>query len=681
MSVYPPPEPPLIPFNENSYTQTTTSGVGGTTGPRGVPGYATNTGATGPIGPTGIAGTTGINGVTGPTGFGSTGIDGVTGATGYTGPTGFTGPTGASSVLPVSTFSGDTFTTTLLNKNQSFVLTNSIQCSIIADAYTGIEIGDVWEFYNQSPYTIAVNVVSSDGVYIKFNGYATLRWIGKFELSGDLESSSVLTKIEWNPNQLSSMRDSSGNPITQLYYNVAVDLSTVDIYPYYTNYSNLQLSSTTNGGNYVQLGATVYNGFYFSTPAALITPNIGNKICGSTFFFVLSIYNTVVGTIFSQGQTGLGLVKLYINGGDIKLAVVTNSGTSHNISFTPTDNGTNFYVLSLTIPSGTGNIILCCNTDIYRSIPIFSALTNNTALSCFGSESNLTTGSYSLTNIYSGFIYKMEFHYNTNYDQNPIYIFQKLYQLYNQYVFVNIPLGSLGATGTTGPTGFTGPTGPGYTGIQGDIGPTGIQGLTGPTGFTGPTGPGYTGIQGITGPTGSTGPTGIQGFTGSTGTTGPIGVTGIQGSTGIQGLTGSTGFTGPTGPGYTGIQGITGPTGFTGFTGPIGFTGITGATGPTQFYRTVIFVNTNTTLDDSYLNNMVVCTGSSPLTLTLPTFSTNLGEVEILNYTTSALTIAPSSLPLISFSSLRKVSINAGAIIKQIVVSSVNTQFLLGALE
>ena len=75
----------------------------------------------------------------------------------------------------------------------------------------------------------------------------------------------------------------------------------------------------------------------------------------------------------------------------------------------------------------------------------------------------------------------------------------------------------------------------GFTGPQGNIGPTGPA--NGPTGYTGPIGP-----QGPAGgPTGFTGPDGIIGPTGFQGTTGPMGMTGM-------GRTGATGPLGPTGP-------------------------------------------------------------------------------------------------------------------------------------
>lgn len=82
----------------------------GITGPTGT------TGATGPTGPTGIAGATGATGPTGITGAtGSIGPIGITGATGATGPTGATGATGLGAIIPASSGTPITLTTTQIN--------------------------------------------------------------------------------------------------------------------------------------------------------------------------------------------------------------------------------------------------------------------------------------------------------------------------------------------------------------------------------------------------------------------------------------------------------------------------------------------------------------------------------------------------------------------------------------
>lgn len=152
-----------------------------------------------------------------------------------------------------------------------------------------------------------------------------------------------------------------------------------------------------------------------------------------------------------------------------------------------------------------------------------------------------------------------------------------------------VPQGAVGYTGSRGetgyvgsasivpgPLGYTGSRGAGYTGSQGEIGPTGY---TGSLGYTGSQGAGFTGSQGVQGYTGSRGGAGATGFTGSRGDAGIQGNVGYTGSRGVDGLIGRDGYTGSIG--YTGSQGIPGITGYTGSAstvqGPIGYTGSAGA--------------------------------------------------------------------------------------------------------
>ena len=137
--------------------------------------------------------------------------------------------------------------------------------------------------------------------------------------------------------------------------------------------------------------------------------------------------------------------------------------------------------------------------------------------------------------------------------------------------------GSLGYTGSAGSVGYTGSAGsiggPGYQGSAGSVGYRGSAGDVGYRGSAGDKGP--DGYQGSAGDVGYTGSAGEVGFTGSAG----AGYTGSQGEPGPSGgYTGSQGATGYTGSeGFTGGNGFTGSAGYTGSQGEIGFTGSTGS--------------------------------------------------------------------------------------------------------
>lgn len=114
--------------------------------------------------------------------------------------------------------------------------------------------------------------------------------------------------------------------------------------------------------------------------------------------------------------------------------------------------------------------------------------------------------------------------------------------------------------------------------------------------------------------------------------TGPQGPTGPTGPTGSTGLTGVTGPTGPTGP--TGAS-ITGPTGAA--------SNVTGPTGATGYSSILTQTGTTYTLAKTDVNDLIVFTNSSAITISVPTDATAgwvVGErVDILQKGAGQITV------------------------------------------
>jgi len=601
------------------------TGATGVTGPTGADGSAANTGATGytgytgptgigSTGPTGLSltGPTGYTGYTGPTGIGSTGptglsLTGPTGYTGYTGPTGvgLTGPTGVTGPFanyPIIDLNSS-LTLSSTYENKTVVFTNNEFLTASISAYSGIPIGTVYEFINKNSPCTTFSVSDSstllnNGLQLTRYNKAVLRYIsaGTFDLTGTVNNY-IIGQYQWNPAVLGSMKNTSNQVLTTETYGTNVALSTID--ESYSNKSGVYIITSTSAGSRVAYNPNIKSLYFDGTDALIAT--VGYGILGSSFYFVIN--NTTDSfTLFSQAKTGLGKILVEYVSGNIGLKLVSNDGSTFNSTTLPMAIGPN--VVGLVIANGSSGTCYLGVNNSYVSLAFTNGLTSNNAQTCIGCDSNLTTGNYSLTNVFTGTMQLIQMSYNTN--QSLLQFTRTMNTLYTTYVMEALEL----LMGYTGPTGATGPTGP--TGI-GSTGPTGYTGLsiTGPTGSTG-----YTGPTGI----GSTGPTGLS-------LTGPTGYTGLS-------------ITGPTGIGSTGP---------TGYTGPIG---VTGPTGMTNYSNEIERGYSSTELTSECIGKFVMWNGSTgPVTMNASGFSSG-DEFRLLNgsqpdglWLSDAFIVPPGSYP------------------------------------
>ena len=470
------------------------------------------------IGPTGHTGSTGAIGSTGSTGYtGPTGSIGVTGATGATGLS-LTGPTGPFANYPIVTQNGSLALSSTY-ENKTVVFTNGELLAASISAYTNIPVGTVYEFINQSSPCVTFSVSDSStllntGLQLPRYYQATLRYIsaGTFELTGTV-SNFVVGQYQWNPAVLGSMKNAAGQVLTTETYGTPVGISTIDE-SYSTKTGSWTLTSTAVGTRIKydpNTKALTYDG------NDALYSNMGYAILGSSFYFVIN--NTITScTIFSQAKTGLGKIHVEYDSGNVRLRLTNNVGFSTSSDTIAMGTGPN--VIGIVIANGSSGTCYLGVNNSYVSLAFTDGLYANNATACFGCDSNFTTGSYALTNVFTGIFKLIQFSYNTN--QTLLQFTRSMSSLYNTYITSIVG----GPTGYTGPTGHIGPTGP-----------AGSAGSTGPTGYTGPTGIGATGPAGPTGPTGYTGAS----------LTGPTGTTGYTGPTGAS-LTGATGPTGPSFP-------------------------------------------------------------------------------------------------------------------------------------
>lgn len=172
-------------LSTDTWTQISTIGPSGATGPTGAQGATGATGIQGSTGAAGVQGATGVRGATGATGItgatGPTGIQGATGAAGAQGATGATGAQGATGAVGATGAAGTTGATgtTLLrgvtgnigggaltagqcasgNATVTGATTAmSASASPVADPDPSLSTGVVWDAFVSSANTVTVRV-------------------------------------------------------------------------------------------------------------------------------------------------------------------------------------------------------------------------------------------------------------------------------------------------------------------------------------------------------------------------------------------------------------------------------------------------------------------------------------------------------------------------------------------